>query len=265
MFLKYCFGAGTPLLTPDGWKAIEEFKPGDRVLSRDEWDPTGPAEPKLVEEVFTGTDRVFTVHTSGQEIRSTGEHRFWVVGRGWTAAGKLQPGESVVGRDGVRVAVEKVGDVTGPVVAVYNMRIADHHTYFVGKDEWGFSVWVHNSSDQKPSGEHQAHEKPADNSTQSDSDQVDANIDNHPSFPCQHKERIKKVLKAHRNLPEGEDQGDRPPRQTSRDADASKDDPVHETGWNNNKKSHEGKPEGSRTTPDRTPVHDRAAASEQAA
>jgi len=27
---------------------------------------------------------------------------------------------------------------------VYNFRIADFHTYFVGCDEWGFSVWAHN-------------------------------------------------------------------------------------------------------------------------
>ncbi len=28
---------------------------------------------------------------------------------------------------------------------MYNVRVADHHTYFVGTDEWGFSVWAHNA------------------------------------------------------------------------------------------------------------------------
>ncbi len=28
---------------------------------------------------------------------------------------------------------------------VYNLRIADHHTYFVGCHEWGFSLWAHNA------------------------------------------------------------------------------------------------------------------------
>src|SRR5262249_8149112 len=28
---------------------------------------------------------------------------------------------------------------------VYNLRIADFHTYFVGSEEWSFSVWAHNS------------------------------------------------------------------------------------------------------------------------
>ena len=27
---------------------------------------------------------------------------------------------------------------------VYNLRVADYHTYFVGASEWGFSVWAHN-------------------------------------------------------------------------------------------------------------------------
>jgi len=30
-------------------------------------------------------------------------------------------------------------------VLVYNLRIADYHTYFVGSREWGFSVWAHNA------------------------------------------------------------------------------------------------------------------------
>jgi len=33
---------------------------------------------------------------------------------------------------------------TGSWETVYNFRIADYHTYFVGCDEWGFSVWAHN-------------------------------------------------------------------------------------------------------------------------
>src|SRR5690606_424638 len=28
---------------------------------------------------------------------------------------------------------------------VYNLRVADYHTYFVGREDWGFAVWVHNA------------------------------------------------------------------------------------------------------------------------
>ena len=32
----------------------------------------------------------------------------------------------------------------GEIAAVYNLRVAEDHTYFVGDPEWGFSVWTHN-------------------------------------------------------------------------------------------------------------------------
>src|SRR5262249_40395103 len=42
------------------------------------------------------------------------------------------------------VTVEGVQE-TGEYETVYNLRIADYHTYFVGARAWGFSVWAHNS------------------------------------------------------------------------------------------------------------------------
>jgi hypothetical protein len=45
--------------------------------------------------------------------------------------------------EGPGAVVEEVGrDVR--VVPVYNVTVEDFHTYFVGRPEWGFSVWVHN-------------------------------------------------------------------------------------------------------------------------
>jgi hypothetical protein len=32
----------------------------------------------------------------------------------------------------------------GEQAVVYNLRVADYHTYFVGSREWRFSVWAHN-------------------------------------------------------------------------------------------------------------------------
>ena len=34
---------------------------------------------------------------------------------------------------------------TGREEVVYNGRVAEYHTYFVGDEGWGFSVWAHNS------------------------------------------------------------------------------------------------------------------------
>lgn len=38
---------------------------------------------------------------------------------------------------------------TGVCSTVYNIRVVDWHTYFVGGANWGFAVWVHNSYTSK--------------------------------------------------------------------------------------------------------------------
>jgi hypothetical protein len=47
-----CFAPGTPLLTPDGSKFIEDIRVGDLVHSRDEDDPEGPFVAKRVAHLF---------------------------------------------------------------------------------------------------------------------------------------------------------------------------------------------------------------------
>jgi RHS repeat-associated protein len=142
--LGACFVAGTPLLTPHGPKPIEQFHAGDLVLSRDEHDPAGEVGPKVVEAVFRHFARLLTVRASGREVGTTAEHPFWVRGKGWVPARELAPGDVLVGHDNRTVAVEGVVEAD-EWTEVYNLRVADWHTYFVGCDEWGFSVWAHNA------------------------------------------------------------------------------------------------------------------------
>jgi Pretoxin HINT domain len=141
--LAACFAAGTPLRTPTGDKPIEEFRPGDLILSRAETDPDGPLEAKTVEKVFVRTGRIMNLHVGGQVIRTTAEHPFWVQGRGWLMAGQLRAGDPLLSHDGKWVTVEEVFD-TEEYERVYNLRIGDYHTYFVGSRNWDFSVWAHN-------------------------------------------------------------------------------------------------------------------------
>jgi hypothetical protein len=67
-----------------------------------------------------------------------------VRGKGWRAAGELRVGDEVAGKDGEWTAVTSIEE-TGSVATVYNCRVADFHTYFVGGSDWGFSVWAHNT------------------------------------------------------------------------------------------------------------------------
>ena len=141
-----CFVAGTPLQTAEGAKAIERFRPGDRLLARPESDPDAPAESMVVEEVFVSDAVVFSIRIGGHDVWTTTEHPFWVKGKGWVPASHLEPGDLLSSHDGQWVPVEAVNRDDLQVTTVYNLRVAEHHTYFVGCDEWGFSVWAHNSS-----------------------------------------------------------------------------------------------------------------------
>ncbi|MEZ6136192.1 MAG: polymorphic toxin-type HINT domain-containing protein [Pirellulaceae bacterium] len=59
-------------------------------------------------------------------------------------AGDLKTGDNLVSYVARRIAIASVCS-TEAVSAVYNLRVADHHTYFVGGSVWGWDVWGHNT------------------------------------------------------------------------------------------------------------------------
>lgn len=138
-----CFVAGTPVLTPDGEKPIEELAAGDYVLARDEHNVEGELQPKLVEKRLNGHADIVALHVGGRVIRTTNAHPFFVRGKGWTPAIELQPHDKLSTNHHDWVEVEKVLP-TGEAEPVYNLRVSDHRTYFIGSQSWGFAVWAHN-------------------------------------------------------------------------------------------------------------------------
>ncbi len=139
-----CFAAGTPVRTPEGAKPVEELRPGDLVWARDEADPSGPVVPRQVEANFVRTAVILHLHVGREVIRTTAEHPFYVRDVGWVPAGRLKSGDLLASHGDRWTAVEEVFD-TGEWAAVYNVRVAEYHTYFVGGDRWAFSVWAHNA------------------------------------------------------------------------------------------------------------------------
>ena len=143
----YCFAAGTLVLTEDGFRNIEDIEPGDKVYSTDE--ETGESGYKEVLQVFVKETEVVTHvfyeveqedgETRTEEIETTLNHLFWCEGE-WKAAGTLKAGDLLTLADGSRV---EVTDITyeDRHTTVYNMEVADYHTYYVGED----GVWVHNT------------------------------------------------------------------------------------------------------------------------
>ena len=77
---RACFAAGTMLLTPNGAVAIEALRVGDVVMSRSEYDASGPVEAKVIEEVFVRTGQLLWLTVGDERIGTTSEHPFWIVG-----------------------------------------------------------------------------------------------------------------------------------------------------------------------------------------
>jgi Pretoxin HINT domain len=139
-----CFAAGTPLYyTLRDSKPIEQYKPGDAILSRAEDDPDGPVEIKLVKEVYVRFGCIMDLSVGGQVIKTTVEHPFYVRDKGWVKAIELERGDWLLSHEREWVMVQKIED-TGEYTTVYNLLVEDYHTYFVGSRESGISVWAHN-------------------------------------------------------------------------------------------------------------------------
>ena len=139
-----CFSGDTKLRARgtwgNGWRRIDEFTMDDEVLSRPEGDPNGPLQWKKVLQLFRGLGRVCNLHIGGKVIATTPEHPFAEYSKKWTPAGALEQDDLLLGMEQERTAVEEVFD-TGEYVTVYNVEVEDFHTYVVGGEDWGFSVW----------------------------------------------------------------------------------------------------------------------------
>ena len=90
------------------------------------------------------TGEIWHLHIGGEVIRTTAEHPFWVMGKGWTETNQLQAGDLLASHEGQWTRVEEVFN-TGEWERVYNLGVGECHTYFVGCKDWGFSVWCHNA------------------------------------------------------------------------------------------------------------------------
>jgi hypothetical protein len=141
--LKFCFEAGTPVLTDQGFVSIEDIRIGDRVLSMDE--KTGELSYREVVRVFTTPDQPLyelkLTDGSGvsETFHATEAHPFYVKGEGWTRAAGLLPGDEVFTSLGGWLRVSG-GTWTDRRAAVYNIEVDGTHTYFVGR----MQAWVHN-------------------------------------------------------------------------------------------------------------------------
>jgi Pretoxin HINT domain len=136
------FDEETLVQTDEGLKPIAEIEVGDKVLARNEL--TGQESYQTVTATMAEWhDTTLTVNLwraeGSEQIITTDEHPFFVVGKGFTPAAKLVLGD-VIKLAGERLSV--VGNLKRNFKGqlAYNLTVANDHTYFVGQSR----AWVHN-------------------------------------------------------------------------------------------------------------------------
>ena len=135
-----CFPAGTPVAVADGFKNIEDVEVGELVWSWQE--ETGDLALKPVTQTMRReADALVELQIGADAVRATPEHPFWANGA-WKVAGMLAVGDELMRSDGLVMPVRAVTHHTEKTVAVYNLEVADWHTYLVS---WWMFV-VHNAT-----------------------------------------------------------------------------------------------------------------------
>ncbi|MSR58053.1 MAG: hypothetical protein EXS05_10295 [Planctomycetaceae bacterium] len=123
-----CLAAGTTIWTESGTLPIEHLQVGDRVLAKNI--ETGELAYRPVLQTTVRTPReLVTMRIGDETFVSTGAHRFWVSGAGWTKARDILP-QSLVHTATGNLPVWSVKK--GETAATYNLVVADFHTYFIG-------------------------------------------------------------------------------------------------------------------------------------
>jgi hypothetical protein len=137
-----CFIAGTKVITSNGLVTIERIKVGDMVLSTNA--DNMETEYKAVLETYVRkTKELVHLYFNGEEIMTTSDHPFYVVDKGFVNAIDLCIGSKLMNNDGEIVEIEQIYReiLALETVKVYNLKVEDFHTYYVGEN----SILVHNA------------------------------------------------------------------------------------------------------------------------
>lgn len=138
--MNACFVEGTSVAVPGGQKNIEDICPGDLVYAYNE------KEAQVKEELVTAisnreASKLVEICTDeGDQIITTVDHLWYVENIGWKRAGDLKVGEQLRSLDGTKNIVSSVISQEKTAI-VYNMTVANSHTYYVGEKS---PVLVHN-------------------------------------------------------------------------------------------------------------------------
>ena len=138
-----CFAAGTPVVTLKGLQTIETIAVGDLVLTQNVTSGAMGYEP-VVAALKNPPSPTLRLEIEGESIVTTGIHRFWTPGHGWTMARDLKVGDRIRTLDGPTPILAITAQ---PVVRpVFNLEVAEGANFFVGRH----AVLVHDHSTALP-------------------------------------------------------------------------------------------------------------------
>jgi Pretoxin HINT domain len=141
--VRGCFIPGTMVQTSERSRPIEELAGGALVLSGDPLNGRRASRP--VERVFVhGVTEVVDVRIGSTVLTCSPPHPFWVIGRGWTEAGALCPGNLLLTSEQRVVSVDSVRRRQG-TFTVHNLDVRGYHTYYVSP----LGLLVHNKAAER--------------------------------------------------------------------------------------------------------------------
>ena len=129
---KFCFVAGTLVMTKQGLKAIEEIQIGDQVLSYN--DNLEIFEYKDVVEVYNNeATELCHIHTEKEEIVCTSNHSV-LTSDGWKLASELTAKDRIKTSNGFVQILSTEIEQLKEKINVYNLNVLGYHTYVVGNE-----------------------------------------------------------------------------------------------------------------------------------
>ena len=125
-----CLVLGTQIQTEVGLKSVESIRVGDSVVTQNIETGEIHLHPVLRTTVRPPANTREMVLASGETIRSTLGHPWWVIGSGWVKTKDLKSGMSLRTATGF-ATIEDLKDAEA--IETYNLVVDEDHTYFVGQ------------------------------------------------------------------------------------------------------------------------------------
>jgi hypothetical protein len=123
-----CFPRGTLVETPSGPRAVDGIEAGESILA---FLPSGESQVIKVQTVFVTDNRIWKVETEAGSLFTTQTQPLCVANGTTVQAGKLQPGDQVLRREGEQAIAVRVLSITSTdrVEKVFNLILGNSEIF----------------------------------------------------------------------------------------------------------------------------------------